>query len=234
MGFRFSYIENEFKSLLTQGYVFKNVMEAFEIVEAGRTLPDKCVINRVDVDFNMRRARRLGEIFVALGIPASFYIRLHANEYNPNSFENFSALSWLLRNGFEIGYHSEIIDAASILGDTPEVCLRRDLAILGAMLGKPVTGIASHGGMTGLNNLDFWKNRQPCEFGCRYEAYDSRLFKAGLYVSDSEWTRWKSYERGVRRANCTLSPSEHGRTNAPLIYLLIHSDTYFDNHIYEV
>ena len=32
-------------------------------------------------------------------------------------------------------------------------------------------GVASHGGMTGLNNLDFWKDREPSDFGLTYEAY---------------------------------------------------------------
>jgi len=233
MRFTFKEIEKQYSELKEMGYHFFSIASAFQVIKTGNALPEKCVLNRVDVDFNLRRAKRLGEIFKDLEIPASFYIRLHSNEYNPNSFENFSVLSWLKKNGFEIGYHSEITDAARIFDEPAEECLRRDLSILSAMLGQQVKGIASHGGLTGLNNLDFWQSRKPAEFGCDYEAYDPQLFKAGLYVSDSEWTQWKSYRFGERIPNCLLSPVDHGKNGEPYIYLLIHSDTYFDHHIYE-
>ena len=47
-----------------------------------------------------------------------------------------------------------------------------DIDVLNRMLDIEIKGIASHGGMTGLNNLDFWQERQPSEFGILYEAYD--------------------------------------------------------------
>ncbi len=91
--------------------------------------------------------------------------------------------------------------------------------------------------MTGLNNLDFWKERTAGEFGLQYEAYDSGehfgLFARSLYVSDSEWTRWKCYENGSLREGDRRSFGEHAASKPSLIYLLIHPDTYFDRHFYE-
>lgn len=215
------------------GYTFLNCVQAIDLLDAGAFLPKRAIINRVDVDMSITRAIRLGEIFAKHGAAATFFIRLHANEYNPLSFENFAIIRELDRMGFEIGYHSEIVDGAAIWGEDAGAVLRRDLAILETMLGKPVPGIASHGGLTGLNNLDFWNNHSAAEFGARYEAYDPRIFKAGVYVSDSEWTRWKAYRKGERIEGSLQSPAEYAEAGEDLIYLLVHSDTYFDRHIYE-
>ena len=100
-----------------------------------------------------------------------------------------------------------------------------------------ICGVASHGGMTGLNNLDFWKDNKPCDFNLSYEAYDTskefNLFNKSLYISDSEWYRWKSYDRGKLIEGNSNSFADHLESKPNLIYLLIHSDTYFDNHFYE-
>ena len=56
------------------------------------------------------------------------------------------------------------------------------------------------------------------------------LFDKSLYVSDSEWTRWKCCAKGKLQKNDYRAPSEHAMENHELIYLLIHSDTYFDRH----
>ena len=105
------------------------------------------------------------------------------------------------------------------------------------MLEIKIKGVASHGGMTGLNNLDFWKNRDAKDFDLIYEAYDNsekfNLFKNSFYISDSEWTKWKCYDKGKLCVNDNKSFKEHLSSMHPLIYLLIHPDTYFDHNIYE-
>lgn len=98
-------------------------------------------------------------------------------------------------------------------------------------------GVASHGGQTGLNNLDFWCDRHAKEFGLLYEAYEKSgefaLFDNSFYISDSEWVRWKCYDHGtlVKGDNRTLG--EHLLDKHKLIYLLTHPDTYYERHIYE-
>ena len=140
-------------------------------------------------------------------------------------------------SGHEIGYHSEIVDQAAIWDENAEECLRRDIDVLNRMLDIEIKGIASHGGMTGLNNLDFWQERQPSEFGILYEAYDKsdsfNLFESAFYISDSEWTRWKCYDKGKLLSEDRRSLSEHLHEKPELIYLLIHGDTYFDHNFYE-
>ena len=94
-----------------------------------------------------------------------------------------------------------------------------------------IAGTASHGGMTGLNNLDFWKNRSAINFGLKYEAYD--WFDDTFYVSDSEWTRWKCYENGKIVSGDFRNLAQHVQNNHKVLYSLIHSDTYYHKHFYE-
>jgi len=105
------------------------------------------------------------------------------------------------------------------------------------MFNIKICGVASHGGMTGLNNIDFWKDKKASNFGLLYEAYDKQqefnLFDESFYISDSEWTRWKCYNKGKLVKGDNRSLAEHIEDNYSLIYCLIHSDTYFERHFYE-
>ena len=197
----------------------------------------KTLVNRVDIDFSIKKAKRIGLIFNELGIRGTFFIRLHAPEYNPFSFENYKVVRFLIDSGHEIGYHSEIVDQAAVWNEDAAMCLRRDIEVINTMYNIKIRGVASHGGMTGLNNLDFWKDVNPKDFDLEYEAYDQQqafdLFNNSLYVSDSEWTRWKCYLNGKLVADDERTIADHARDGHELIYSLIHSDTYFENHFYE-
>jgi len=232
--FTFANIEHQYRLALEAGYAF---MTCAEYVERKASLPSLTIVNRVDIDLSVKKADRLRAIFDRLDIKASFFVRLHATEYNPFSFENYRILKAIRDSGHEIGYHSEIIDQATIWNEQPVNCLRRDIDVLNTMLGIKIQGVASHGGMTGLNNLDFWKDKCPADYDLIYEAYDKsdrfNLFDQSFYISDSEWVRWKCYDKGTLRQNDHRTLAEHLKSKHPLIYLLIHSDTYFDRHFYE-
>lgn len=232
--FTFANLEVQYRQALDAGYTFCTCVEYFQNKAA---LPPLTVVNRIDIDYSVKKADRIRDIFDRLSIKGSFFVRLHASEYNPFAFENYRILKAIRDSGHEIGYHSEIVDQAAIWGEDAADCLRRDIDILNRMLGIEAQGVASHGGMTGLNNLDFWKSRSAKQFGLKYEAYDEsedfNLFRRSLYVSDSEWTRWKCYENGTLRQDDRRSFGEHVAERPPLVYLLIHSDTYFDRHFYE-
>ncbi|MBO3699756.1 polysaccharide deacetylase family protein [Roseivirga sp. E12] len=234
--FRFTWknLESEYESLLAAGYT---VMTCENYVHQKGNLPKKTVVNRIDIDLSVKKVSRLLDIYNRLQIKGTFFVRLHAPEYNPFSFENYKILKRLLDEGHELGYHSEVIDQSKIWNEDPETCLRRDLKVLGSMFDYEVKSAASHGGMTGFNNLDFWKERKPAEFGLLYEGYDHEpqynLFQESFYISDSEWTQWKCYNRGEKVDGDQRSPKEHIVDGHKLVHLLIHSDTYFDHHFYE-
>jgi peptidoglycan/xylan/chitin deacetylase (PgdA/CDA1 family) len=232
--FTFAEIERQYRSVQEMGYEF---ITCAEYAQRKADLPARTVVNRIDVDFSIERTGQLLDVLRRVGLKATFFVRLHAKEYNPLSFEFQRILAQMIHDGHEVGYHSEIIDAAAILEVDPEEVLRTDLKLLSLMTGHPVTGVASHGGNTGLNNLDFWKDRRPAEFGLAYEAYDQEsgfdLFENSRYVSDSEWVRWKAYNNGQLLEGDRRSFEEHASEGHPLIYLLIHPDTYYDRHPYE-
>jgi hypothetical protein len=232
--FTFANLVTQYQAALEAGYTF---MTCAEFAKKKHNLPTLTVVNRVDIDQSVLKADRLRDIFDRLGIKASFFVRLHAHEYNPFSFENYRILKAIRDSGHEIGYHSEIVDQAAIWKESAEDCLRRDIDILGKMLEIEIKGVASHGGMTGLNNLDFWKERKASDFGIMYEAYDKlpsfNLFNNSVYISDSEWVQWKCYKGGELCQGDRRSFVEHIYEKHSLIYLLIHPETYFDRHIYE-
>lgn len=234
MKFTYKYLEEQLTAAIDSGYSFLKCDEyiPFKQNETSK----KVVVLRVDVDFSVKKAQRLCEIFNSIGIKGSFFIRLHAPEYNPFSFENYKIIKFIIESGHEIGYHSEIVDQAAIWAESAENCLIKDIEVINKMFGIQIKGVASHGGMTGLNNLSFWKDRDAKEFGLDYEGYDKHeynLFQESFYVSDSEWTQWKCYDKGVLNINDRRSFKEHVKDKHEIIHLLIHPDTYYEKHFYE-
>lgn len=236
MKFTFNYIENQYLEVKKLGYKF---ITCEEYVEQKQQIDknNKIVVNRVDIDFSVKKTNKLLDIFEKLNIKATFFLRLHAPDYNPFSFENFRILKRLVSLGHELGYHSEVIDQATIWNEDAEICFLRDLTVMKAMFGFEIKSVASHGGATGLSNLDFWKDKKPKDYNLLYEAYDKEpefnLFQESFYVSDSEWTCWKCYNKGVLVKGDTRCFLEHAKDAHHLIHLLIHPDTYFDHNIYD-
>ncbi len=232
--FTFTSLEKHYLAALAAGY---KVITCAEYAAKKPDTEQLTIVNRVDIDLSVKKADKLRKIFDQLGIKATFFVRLHAPEYNPFSFENYRILKSIRDSGHEIGYHSEIFDQAAIWNEDAADCLRRDIEILNRMLNIDIKGIASHGGSTGLNNLDFWKDKHAHEFNVVYEAYDNSdrfgLFKNSFYISDSEWTQWKCYDKGTLCKDDRRTPTDHFGDLHSLCYMLIHPDTYFDRHFYE-
>jgi len=233
--FTFNNIKKQYQLAINKGY---KIIRCIDYIDYKKNKSkEKIIVNRVDIDISVKKAAVLGSIFREFGIKASFFIRLHAPEYNPFSFENYRIIKELIQEGHEIGYHSEVVDQSVIWNENPEKNLKRDIDVINRILNIEIKGVTSHGGMTELNNLDFWKNRNPSDFGLLYEGYDKspefNLFNESFYISDSEWIRWKCYDKGKLRKGDFRSFGEHVKDDHPLIYLLIHSDTYFYNHFYE-
>lgn len=221
-----AYLESDYKIITCEEFAYQK-----------HSLEKRVLVNRIDIDLSVKKTEKLLDIFQELKISGTFFVRLHAPEYNPFSFENYRILKRIINEGHELGYHSEIIDQSLIWDEDPEKCLKRDLEVLGNMFGYKVNSIASHGGSTGYNNLDFWKDRKATDYGLLYEAYDHEptfnLFQESFYISDSEWTQWKCYNKGKLVVGDRRSPKEHLIDKHSLIHLLIHPDTFYTSHIYE-
>jgi len=232
--FKYDILKSYFKKAIDAGYKIITCKEYAETKSA--LLHSKVFVNRIDVDTSVRKIKNLSDIFNQLGIKGSFFLRLHGDEYNPFSFENYRIVCQLIKDGHEIAYHSEIIDQSVIWNESAKDCLVRDVAVLEKMFNIKISGVASHGGITGLNNLDFWKEAKPSEFGLLYEAYDKQpgfnLFHESLYVSDSNY-KWKSYLKGTLTSTSNKTLGDYIDEGHQRIYLNIHTDTYYFNHIYE-
>ncbi len=236
--FQFTYknIEEQYKQVKELGYRFITC-EEFVKLKPNLKATDKIVVNRVDIDLSVKKTKKLVDIFNKLNVKGTFFLRLHAPEYNPFSFENYKIIKYLIESGHELGYHSEVIDQSAIWNEDATNCLTRDIDVINKIFKIQIKGIASHGGMTGLNNLDFWKDKKASDFGLLYEAYDHQpefnLFQEAFYASDSEWTRWKCYNKGKLIEGDRRTFAEHAKDGHSLINILIHPDTYFDDHFYE-
>jgi hypothetical protein len=232
--FTFANLEKMYQKVIDNGY---QIITCQEYALRKEYLQEKILVNRVDIDFSIVKTKKIIDLFNKLSIKGSFFLRLHAPEYNPFSFENYKVIKYLLDSGHELGYHSEVVDQSVIWSEDAEKNLVRDIEIINRMFNIKIAGVASHGANTGCDNLDFWVNKRPQDFGLLYEAYDKEpsfnLFFESTYITDSAWIKWKTYNRGILKDNDTRDFSKHSDDMHPLIYLLIHPDTFFDSHFYE-
>jgi len=229
-GFRYADYSDMIEGLLRQNYRFVTLRDYFE----ERATDSKLVVNRIDVDVKIDRLRVLRSVFQRLGVQASIYVRLHAGAYNLLNFGTIKLLRDLVADGHEIGLHTEMMDAEGFLGVDGADLIRQEIALLETLIGARIHGTASHGDMTPHNNLHFWKDHGPGEFGLLYEAYDHRLWNNCRYVSDSEWTRWKAYDNGKLREGDRRPPQMHAAEDAPpVLYLLTHPESWYEHYIHE-
>ena len=232
--FRFEGLKAMFEEVLKNNY---KVLTCEEYVHwKKKKTNEKIFVNRIDIETSCRKAKNLAQVFNSLNIKASFFIRLHAEEYNPFSFENYRCLKYIRDTGHELAYHSEIVDQAAIWDEDVAKNLVRDINVINHMFDIKIAGVASHGGYTGLNNLDFWNNHKPSEFGLLYEGYDREpefnLFYESIYISDSN-IKWKCYNNGILMDGVSKTLAEHSKDGHPALYSLIHPEYFFTDHIYE-
>lgn len=204
----------------------------------NQEIKKKSIVIRIDVDRSIKKSYAMAKIFQKYKINATFFYRLHSPFYNILSFESMRILKEIEQMGFEIGLHCEPVDLYNAVKKEPKRLLENDIAIMNALLDKPICGVASHGDNSGFNNLDFWNFYKPKDFGLLYEAYDEKefnLFNRSIYVSDSPITRWKVYEKGVL-VNNELTDINKFLLNyhyEEVCYLLLHPFIFRDNHFFE-
>lgn len=193
----------------------------------------KIIVNRVDVDVKINRVPKVLDAWSKTGAVGTFFLRLHAPNYNLLNIGNLQIARSILSSGCEVGLHTELEDIKGFLAVDPATVLREEVDLLESFLSTKIVGSASHGDMTAFNNLDFWRSHKAADFGLLYEAYDSQLWENCRYISDSEWTRWKAYDNGTLRPNDRRSPVEHMSEGLPVICLLTHPESWYDHYIHE-
>ena len=151
--------------------------------------PDKVLLLRHDVDFAPERAAQMAKVEHDLDVKSTYFVRVHAEDYNPFGFKSYLALREISQMGHEIGLHFENLDLSYITGEDPSSILGREIATLQGILGIKVRGIAAHKDFSGIDNSDFVRTIDPAKYDVEYEA--SELTKDCLLVSDSlrRWSR---------------------------------------------
>lgn len=234
--FTFHNLKKNFEEALNNGYQIIGCIDYVDYKKNKQA--NKILVNRIDVDVSCEKAMRLARIFNDLKIKATFFIRLHAKEYNPFAPDNYKYLKYIRDSGHEIGYHSEVVDMSVIWDEPAYSCLVRDIEVINKIFNIQIKGVASHRSViTGLNNLDFWSDKKPFDFKLIYEAYDTQpefnLFQKSFFISDSNWTYWKCYNKGRLMEEDKRSLGEHAADGHRIIYSLIHPETYYNEHPYE-
>lgn len=208
---------------------------------------EKILLLRHDADLDpaLGRTMRLAEVEKRLGLVSTVFLRLHDPDYNLLGYRELVRVRRLLGDGFELGLHCETVDLAAALAAAltaapgpppdPAELLRRDLAILGQVIGAPVAGAAPHGDMTPHNNADVFKERDAAEFGLLYQAYDQgRGFFRGWYVSNYQGNNWKRYQDGRLAESGQLGFLDYARLAAeqgpPLLTILAHPRCWHETH----
>ena len=70
--FTFEEIERQYRSVREMGYEF---MSCADYVRRKAALPPRVVVNRIDVDFSVRRTGRLLEVLNRVGLKGTFFVR---------------------------------------------------------------------------------------------------------------------------------------------------------------
>lgn len=182
----------------------------------------------VDADRNVIKSRCLAEIENRHGVVSTFFLRPHDPEYNLFDFESYANARALIRLGHEVGLHSEALDFGRAVAEDPASILRKEIALLQTLFDIHLRGSACHGDISQHNNLDFWAEHRPQDFGLEYEAYhpETPIFKASTYISNFQGNHWKCYERGELKQGDARTVWEHleavGEEETLLYNILIH------------
>lgn len=212
----FSY--NHYKEIIE---LAKGKYKIMTMQQYNSSRPNEVLVLRHDIDANPRRALRMAQIERKLDVRSTYFVRVHAEMYNPFGFKTYRQLSEISRMGHEIGLHLENLDFSHITEEDPSSVLRKETQVLQTVLGIKIRGVAAHRGFSGIDNSDFVRNINLSEFDLEYEAHE--LTKDFLFVSDS-LRRW-THTNG--RCICQIVQEDH-----PRICLLIHPQFWYRTAYY--
>jgi hypothetical protein len=209
----------------------------YTCAEYARHRPEgRVAVLRHDIDLAPELAPPMAAIEAESQIAATYFFRVHANEYNAFSHENLAIIRDIADMGHEIGLHAEPLDLRASCGIDPETGIRAMIAALSDLLGKPVVGIASHNDITPDNNLHFFREKTARDLGAAYEAYDAEgldLFDKSWYITDGHFWKWRAFDHGVLTDNedCVC---KHVQARRSPLYCLFHPHVWYKRHPHRI
>jgi len=151
---------------------------------SSKTVPEKFIILRHDVDRKPENALEMAELENDLGITSTYYFRMKEDIFIPRIIRRIANM------GHEIGYHYEVLDKAR--GD-----MNKAIRIFEDELKEfrkicDVKTICMHGNpLSKWVNKDIWKKYDFRDFGIIGEPYLSIDYTKVLYLTDTG-RRWNS------------------------------------------
>ncbi len=179
-GFRMAHYREILEAALANGYRFATFAD-----HETEDVP-KLILMRHDIDLSIDNCVAFAHIEHERGVRATYFVRLHARQYNPFEYHTYRKLREIEGLGHELALHYEPGFAAAVAEDEAQM-VRREKTMLEALLDHPVISASAHlPGKSGMTvneaNLD--------SFSLRYEAYTPRFMKGFKYLSDSNG-RWR-------------------------------------------
>jgi hypothetical protein len=184
-------------------------------------LEEKILLLRHDVEFKPERAVQLAEIENKLGICATYFIRVHANNYNPFSYNSYTRIRRIKQLGHEIGLHFESAELARITGENELQLFLRAKNALENVIDDVIVSVSEHKDKRSQSELGltFFHRFTKQQCGIKNEAYEPRFFGGLKYISDSN---------GVWREGCLC----HHIMVQPRLYVLAHPYLWYREHYF--
>ncbi len=183
------FTKEKYRNLLIQlidnGYKFITFSEYCK-----RSLPQRFVIIRHDVDLKPQNSLEIAEEEKKRGVKATYYFRAV-----PESWDD-TIIKQIVSMGHEVGYHYESLSTCK--GDVQNAYndFQNNLKKLRAL--APVSTICMHGSpRSPYDSKDIWKAYDYKQLGIIGEPYLTTDFSKMLYLTDTG-RRWDGYKVSVR------------------------------------
>lgn len=178
--FSLKYYNDSILSALKKNYIFTSCKnyDSLDIEDS------KVVLLRHDVDFNLENALNIAKIEKDLNITSTFFIRLHARNYNILEYKNFNIIKKIISMGHEIGLHFEpdfYINHNGCISKYIEI----EVKFLSSLLNQKIIGASVHEPSRRGNIIN---NEVISKTSLKYESY--LIPKTYKYISDSGG-RWR-------------------------------------------
>jgi len=180
---------------LKNGYEIISVIDYFQRINSNAiSKADKLLINRHDVDTDVRTARKIFGIEKELGVCASYYFRLKTldtrlmkeiNKYGSEASYHFEELATYAKR-YHIKSATQILDNI----DAIRIEFKNNFLSIQTKLGFKLKSVASHGDFAnrslGMTNHPITDNKElRKELGIQVEVYDKKVMSTfSVYLSD--------------------------------------------------
>jgi len=157
---------------------------SFEDYQAGKSVAEKVLILRHDVDRLPGQSLQMAELENELGAKGTYYFRVARESFNPAIIQKIAAL------GHEIGYHYE--DVALEKGNLEKAFDEFKIHLDEFRKYYPVKTICMHGSpLSKWDNRLLWTRHEYRNLGITGEPYVDVDFNKVFYISDTGrgWNR---------------------------------------------